>query len=476
MKSVDLIYGDGRMVVEVPENATIFNYAKEFKDPEPLIDNPIEATRLAIENPLGMEPLSKMAKPGKKVVICFPDRVKGGGHKYSHRRNAIPVLMQILEKCGVKRHDIKLICAMGLHRKNTLKEMMEVYLGKEIVKEYGDLIVNHDSEDPEGMIYLGKDELGDFVSVNKYVYNADIAILIGHVLGNPYGGFSGGYKMAVTGITEWKSISSHHCPEVMHREDFLPVNTEKSMMRKKFDSIGKAIEKSMGKKFFMIDAVLNQKSEVIAVYAGYGEEVQKASWPLAKKKMEVYFDIDEPYDVLVFGLPRTFHYGPGMGTNPILMLQAIGSMVTRTYGVFREGGVVIAPSICDGWFNDEWFPSYKSLYNKLQALNDFSDVFDFAEEFVHIHEFIDKYRFSYAYHPFHAFSMVSMGIVALKHTSKIYITGARAPQYARGMNLTPVNTFNDALKDAEKIVGKNPRILVLHEALAGIAPHIKFKQ
>ena len=35
---------------------------------------------------------------------------------------------------------------------------------------------------------------GDHVIMNKYVYDADVAVLIGHTQGNPYGGYSGGYK------------------------------------------------------------------------------------------------------------------------------------------------------------------------------------------------------------------------------------------------------------------------------------------
>jgi len=57
----------------------------------------------------------------------------------------------------------------------------------------------------------------------------------------------------------------------------------------------------------------------------------------------------------VIGLPRNFHYGPGMGTNPILMSLAIGGQLARCGYVFREGGVIIAASICDGWFNENWF-------------------------------------------------------------------------------------------------------------------------
>jgi len=76
-------------------------------------------------------------------------------------------------------------------------------------------------------------------------------------------------------------------------------------------------------------------------------------------------------------------------------------------------------------------------------------------------EYIYKYRFCYAYGAYHAFSMVTCGTIALKHTSAIFIPGARKPGYARGMGCIPTNTFKDALKEAEKYVGKNPRILLL---------------
>lgn len=77
--------------------------------------------------------------------------------------------------------------------------------------------------------------------MNKYVFECDIPILIGHVQGNPYGGYSGGYKHSATGITNWRCIASHHVPSVMHRDDFTPVNGG-SLMRNKFDEISMHME------------------------------------------------------------------------------------------------------------------------------------------------------------------------------------------------------------------------------------------
>ncbi|MGI9862367.1 lactate racemase domain-containing protein [Moorella naiadis] len=473
MQEVLLEYGDAKMPVEVPDTATIFQVGRDNVDP-PAVD-PYAATRQALANPLGMPPFSQLVKKGSKVVIAFPDRVKGGAHALAHRRVCIPIIVEELKKAGVEDKDIKLICAMGLHRKNT-KEELYWYLGREIVDAFWpDRLAMHDAEDPEGIVEYGYDDMGNVVNVNRDVAEADLAVMIGHVQGNPYGGYSGGYKMCVTGVTTWRSIRCHHCPDTMHRADFIPVNTGKSLMRRQFDSIGQAIEKGMGKKFFCVDAVTDTNSQVLGVYAGAAKEVQEASWQLAEKRTNVYLDIKDKFDIMVFGEPRTFHYGPGMGTNPILMLQAIGANLARNFDVFNDGGVIIAPSLCDGWFNDEWFPSYRKVFHKLQEVADFAEAVRFEDEIAHDPEDIFKYRYAYAYHPFHALSMVSMGGVALKHTSAVFIPGARKPGYARAMGCIPTNTFADALKQAEKYVGKNPRILVLPESFLKVSVHLKRK-
>jgi len=473
MQKARIEYGDGFMDIEVPDSATIVRPETHYNDP-PAVD-PYEATRRALEHPLGIEPLRELAKPGKKVVIAFPDRVKGGTQKDAHRRVCIPIIVEELMKGGIDLKDIKLICAMGLHRKNTKAEW-DGYLGKEIVDMFWpDRLVNHDAEDPDGMVELGYDEMGNYVNMNKDVFEADIAVMIGHVQGNPYGGYSGGYKMCVTGITGWKSIRSHHNPIVMHREDFVPTNTDHMYMRRQFDSIGKHMEKKMGKRFFCVDAVLGTNSQVLGVYAGVPDLVQQESWKLAEQRTNVYLDTKDKYDIMIFGEPRSFHYGPGMGTNPILMLQAIGSQVARHKDVFSSNGVVICASICDGWFNDEWFPSYRKLYERIKDINDFSEAVRFEDEISNNKDDIYKYRYAHAYHPFHALSMLSMGGVALNNTSAVVIAGARAGGYARAMGTHPVNTFEDALKYAEKYVGKNPRILVQEKAFTAVSVHLKRK-
>jgi hypothetical protein len=152
-----------------------------------------------------------------------------------------------------------------------------------------------------------------------------------------------------------------------------------------------------------------------------------------------------------------------MGSNPILMLQAIGSSIVRNTGALKPGAVVICASVCDGWFNDEWFPPYREVYELFQRCASVDEMRRYEDDMSNRPDYIHKFRHAFGYHPFHAFSMLYMGGVALNHTRAIYIVGAKAPGFARGMGCTPVRTFDEAVERAARHVGKNPKMLVVPE-------------
>ena len=471
-------YGQGFMDGDFPDSTDIFTPGETVPDPSHIaFEKMEEETRKSILNPISMEPISALAGPGKKAAIVFPDRVKGGFQATSHRKIAIPIIIGELMKAGVDRKDILLICSNGLHRKNTKEEILSL-LGKKVFNEFwpSGQIVNHDGEDWENLVDLGKDDLGSRVIMNRQVYEADIPILIGHTLGNPYGGYSGGYKHCTTGITNWQSIASHHNPSVMHKEEFTQVST-RNEMRSRFDAIGEHMEKCMGKKFFVCDAVLDTKANQIAIFSGFAKEVQAESWKIADKRTYVPW-AEKKYDIMVFGMPQAFHYGNGMGTNPILMLQAISANIIRHRRILNDNCVVICSSLCNGYFHDEEFPSYRSTYDLFQHdyNNTLPDIDRFGEYFARNPEYIRKYRFNYAYHPFHAFSMTSCGHIAEMLTKAIYIVGAIEPGYARGMGMKTRATFAEAMEDAiKKYCGENPRVLALPKSFTTAAVHLCMK-
>lgn len=469
MKEVLLEYGDDHMAAAVPDDALVVRYGETYTDP-PTVDA-AEATRQALAQPRGLPPLRDLVRRGSRVAIAFPDRVKGGVHAGSHRKVALPVILEALADAGVRTEDITLVCAIGLHRKNT-REEFEAYLPAAVLERFWGTgqIVNHDAEDPNGIVRLGTDEWGHELAFNRVCAEADLCILLGHAQGNPYGGFSGGYKMPVTGLTTWRSIQGHHTPLSLYRPDFLPVNP-RSHFRHQLRSIGRAIEAKLGKPFFLVDAVVGTTADVLGVYAGAAQAVEEASWELARRRTDVELNA-EPADVLVFGMPRSFHYGPGMGTNPVLMSQAIGATLSRVLGALKPNPVVIAASVCDGWFNDEWFPAYREIWERWGTVARPEEMMAYEEEIATRPQYVEAYRSGASYHPFHGFSMLYMGGLAPRETRAIYIPGARAPGIARSMGFIPTRTFEEALRASERHVGRNPRLLVLPEYLTKVPAHL----
>lgn len=474
-------YGNGLMSAELPDSTDVFIPGETVADPECLPqdwNSLYNATLQSIRHPIGMEPLKELAKGKKTVVIVIPDIVKGGNQPTSHRKVAVRCCLDELYDAGVQKKDVLLLFSNGLHPRATVPEMRTI-LGEELFQEFYESgqITSHDSEDSEHLVDLGFAPNGDHVILNKYVYDADIAILIGHTQGNPYGGYSGGYKHCATGITHWRSIAAHHVPRVMHRSDFVPVSAT-SQMRFRFDTQGMFMEEKMGKKFFCCDAVLDTRSRQIEINSGWAKEMQPVSWKTADRRTYVHW-AEKKYDVVVFGMPTNFHYGDGMGTNPIQMMQALSAQVIRHKRILSDRCVFIVSSVCDGYFHDERWPYLRELYELFQhdSMNVLPDMNRYGEYFATNEEYIRKYRFANAFHPFHGFSMMSCGHLAEMHTSAIYIVGAREPGLARGMGLKTRATFEEALEDAKKkIVGDTPNILALPQTFTTAAVHLCMKE
>ena len=478
MKHFEFEYGAGTMGADLPDNTDEFIPGVTVPDPDHIPEDKLEtAYRESLDHPIGMPTVKELAHKGSKVVFVVPDRVKGGEQATSHRKLSIKYILEDLYSVGVEQKDITFIISNGLHPRSTAKDALAIF-GHEIYDAFWPhgQIISHDSEDPDNMVDLGFTQRGDAVWMNKMVFEADLPILIGHVQGNPYGGYSGGYKHSATGITNWKSIATHHVPSVMHRADFTPVNGG-SLMRDKFNEISMHMEEKMGHPFFCCDAVLDSKSRQIAIFSGYAKEMMPLSWKVADKRTYVHW-AEKKYDVLVFGMPQKFHYGDGMGTNPIMMMQALSAQVLRFKRVMSDHCVIICSSLCNGFFNDNRWPYLRECYDWFQhdQMNELPDMDRLGEYFATNEEYVRRYRFTNAFHPFHGFSMMSCGHIAEMNTSAIYIVGAEEPGYARGMGLKTRATFEEALADAEKkYVGENPNILALPLTFKTAAVHLCMK-
>ncbi|MFQ5763087.1 MAG: hypothetical protein ACE5PO_08640, partial [Candidatus Bathyarchaeia archaeon] len=156
-------------------------------------------------------------------------------------------------------------------------------------------------------------------------------------------------------------------------------------------------------------------------------------------------------------------WGYGESTNPVSTLSGAGYLARAWRGrpSLNDGGVIITPAVCDGRFNDEWFPSYREVFNLFGKVNLPEELTKYEPEFLTRSDYMYRYRYCYGYHGLHPFWVLYAAQYALQRASRIIIPGARDPGAVRAAQCTSTKNYDDAWRMAKQVVGSDPDIVVL---------------
>ena len=172
-------YGDTTIRAELPERTRVI---KQTNKPLPALPDPTQAVRDALNSPIAHEPLSKLVNSKSKVTIAFDDLI---GYvppekQPGFREVAIKVLLEELSKLGVDSGNIRLVCAIALHRMWTQGELATI-LGDELVyRSSVSRLFNFDAEDKDNLVFLGETKRGQEVEVSRLVTDSDQLIYVSH--------------------------------------------------------------------------------------------------------------------------------------------------------------------------------------------------------------------------------------------------------------------------------------------------------
>jgi nickel-dependent lactate racemase len=450
-------FGDTTLETEFPERTRI------LQPPEPLppLENPEQAIRDALASPIDHEPLSKSVGPQSKVTIAFDDPCMPMIPMKSpdFREMAITILLEELDKLGVSKHNIRLICANALHRKWTRKELTTI-LGSKIIQSFGlSQLYCHDAEDPESLIYLGETERGFEVEVNRAVIESDLFIYV-NVTNSA---MNGGWKSIVVGLSSFRSIRHHHRP-FPGASGKSVMDHKRSSFQKLLGEMGKLVDAELdkrGRRILTLESVVNtaQPSELIAVFAGHPAKTHEETLKILDKQQVI--SVQGQSDVVVYGLSNQMdHYSKLSTINPILV-RNLG--LSYSFGLYqnkplvREGGILILAHPCPRVFHPLHQPSYEKLFEEvLPHLQDPYEVWDvYSEDYAHRPEFIHKYRYAYAYHGVHPLILWGQGAFALRHVSRVFLAGATDSEAAQRLGFEPITSIEEAIQEAENTLGKD---------------------
>lgn len=455
----------------------------------------------AFEQPLGMAPLGEQVDASSRVLIAFDDNCQPfpATPLPDIRQQAIEALLPLLYSYGVKKENIRLICAVALHRKMKPFEL-ERMVGPRIMAEFHPhQLDNFDAEDPDDLVDLEPTEEDEPVRICKGVVDADLVIYVDSVQ-LP---LNGGHKSVAVGLGTYDSIANHHHPKMTEESPHV-MQPEGSHMHDCIERISRVVQKHA--KIMVMEAAMNN-----AAYPGHTahlgkpadrcnvvERVMKASTPPAMKllpeavRRKVLRAVRAPYDpieinagaievvhsrtlkllreqlcvpstrqygTLIFGLPDLSPYSVDARINPVLVVSdVLGYIYNWFYGgrpFVRDGGVVIILNPVFEVFHEEYHVAYRTFYEEVLPVT--SDPFEmreqFQEKFARDEYLIDCYRNRYAHHGFHPFTVWYWATYALKHLSKVILVGPPDDRAAKRLGVSWSPSLDHALGVARELTG-----------------------
>jgi nickel-dependent lactate racemase len=333
---VELDYGKGLLPVELPDGfevRVIRPVSKKGKT------DPAGEVRRALEEPIGMPPLSLFVKPADRVGVVVNDITRATPY-----RLILPTLLESLSH--IERSQITFFVALGTHRRNTDDELGSI-LGEDVVSGYE--IVQNDAFDVFTQMSAGTTSRGTEVLLNKRFFECDKKILTGFIEPHFFAGFSGGPKAVVPGMAGISTVMKNHCAgHIDHPGSTWGVTRGNPL----WEEIREACEMVCGT--FLLNVTLNREKQITAVFAGDLDGAHRAGCALVKETSMV--GVEGPFDIVI-----TSNSGYPLDLN---LYQAVKGMSAASQIVREGGAVVIAADCWDG------IPSHGEYGRLLQEARD----------------------------------------------------------------------------------------------------------
>jgi len=305
---VNAFFGDDEMDLFFPDNWMIQECRIAGHDRPPLSD---EEMRLALMKPLGTPRLKEMAKGRKQVCILFDDLPKP-----TPASRIVPFVLEELHDGGVTDEQIRFLCAPGTHRPLIYPELA-AKLGTEIVEKYP--VYNHSIW--ENVVYVGKTSRGTPVHVNREFASCDLRLAVGSIFPHPRAGFGGGGKIVMPGISGIETIEHHH--KNMDKGGKLG-QVDGNIFRLDLEEAAR-----LAGLHFKVDAVLNNRREVVALFAGDLVEEHRAGAEVARELYRT--ELVKDADLLVLNsYPDESQLSRSFGCVPSSLREG-GDVVVITY-------------------------------------------------------------------------------------------------------------------------------------------------
>ncbi len=415
MPSISLAYGRGTLSIDVPDKNLV--KCLGYKELPPLGDPEAEIATL-LEKPNGTAPLSQLARGKTTACIVISDITRPVPNE-----TILKPLLRTLENSGMRRENILILVATGLHRPSTPEELVEM-CGREIVANYR--IEDHYAREESQHTYLGESPRGVPIWIDTRYLQADLKIATGLIEPHFMAGFSGGRKAICPGICGQETIANWHKPKFLEHEkaangflDGNPVHEENTWIAQKAGCD------------FIANVVLDSKRQILKAVAG--DMIAALEEGVRFARTFVVDTVVEPVDVVItsgagYPLDTTYY-------------QAVKGIVAAI-PIVKQGGTIIVASSCTEGLGSKEFDLIAEKFPKIEQ---FTDAI-FKDEFFVLNQW----------------QMEELAKALRKSKVKFY-TDALSPEILKKFYVEPIASVEQGIAEALAEYGPETTIAVLPE-------------
>jgi nickel-dependent lactate racemase len=282
-----------------------------------------QAVGAGLDAPIGCAALETMARGRRTAAISVCDITRPAPNRVT-----LPPLLERLRRAGLRREEITLCIATGLHRGATAEEL-ETILGAEVLGA-GYPVYNHDARRAEQMRVLGVTRSGTPVAIARAFAEAELRITLGFIEQHLMLGFSGGRKMVAPGLAGEETIRTIHSPRFMREPQAVEGSIAENPLHAELLEIAR-----MAGHDFVLDVTLTPEREISGVFAGEPVAAHAAGVQFVREQCVTV--LEEKVDAAVttaagFPLDLTFY-------------QAIKG-ITAVAQIVKPGGTILMVGEC----------------------------------------------------------------------------------------------------------------------------------
>ena len=265
-------YGDRDMELPFPASWQVEECRMAGHDAPALDDDQL---REQLNTPLGTASLRELAKGRKQAVILFDDLTRP-----APTWRILPMVLAELHAAGFTEDRIRFVGAFANHAVMSHEDFVKK-LGADVVRRYR--VYNHNPFDH--LVEVGTTSSGTHVAINREVMSCDLRIGIGGLIPHLAAGFGGGAKLVVPGVAGIATVDHNH--RVLGRRNaaaraanpsHLLGNVDESVVRQDLEEAVAMVGLD-----FKVDLLINQRREVVQVFAGQFMEQHRAGVDAAKR-------------------------------------------------------------------------------------------------------------------------------------------------------------------------------------------------